>query len=195
LWPVLRWFDQEEVRLANNYAKFCALPQVSACGRLLFNDNYLMQFILKLKPAVSKSWLFLTAGLMWTAVGIFLNSLAYGWLKPLDWLHVLPLALAGLALALAIYAFGFSGFANKNIRRIQDIPTQKVCLFAFQQWHSYPLVAFMISLGIFLRKYSPIPKPYLAIIYMGIGGSLFLASFHYYRQLSLATKLSAFSSG
>ena len=151
-----------------------------------------MQFILKIKPAVGKGWLFLTAGLMWTAVGLFLNSLAYGWLKPLDWRHVLPFALAGLALALTIYAFGFSRFANKNIRRIHNIPAQRVCLFAFQQWHSYPLVAFMISLGIFLRKYSPIPKPYLAILYVGIGGSLFLASFHYYRQLASATRQSLF---
>ncbi|MCB9442616.1 MAG: hypothetical protein H6669_00150 [Ardenticatenaceae bacterium] len=138
---------------------------------------------MKIKPAVGKGWLFLTAGLMWTAVGIFLNSLAFGWLKLLDWRHVFPFALAGLALAMAIYAFGFSGFADKNIRRIHNIPARKVCLFAFQQWHSYPLVAFMISLGIFLRHYSPNPKPCLAVLYIGIGGSLFLASFHYYKQI------------
>ena len=93
------------------------------------------------------------------------------------------MALGGLALAFTIYHFGFSNLADKNIRRIQNIQTHKVCFFSFQQWHSYPLVAFMISLGIFLRKYSPIPKPYLAVMYIGIGGSLFLASFHYFKQL------------
>lgn len=122
---------------------------------------------------------------MWSGVGIFLNNLAYGWLEPLKWVRILPLVSAGAALAFAIYYFGFSNFANKNIRRIHNIENHKVCFFAFQQWHSYPLVAFMISLGIFLRVYSPIPKPYLAVMYIGIGGSLFLASFHYYKQIVL----------
>ncbi len=120
---------------------------------------------------------------MWSGVGVLLNSMAYGWLKPLASRQSVPLALAGTALALLIYYFGFSNLAEKNIRRIHAIPNQKVCFFAFQEWHSYPLIAFMIALGIFLRLYSPIPKPYLAIIYMGFGGSLFLASFHYYRQI------------
>ncbi|MCP4426087.1 MAG: hypothetical protein GY803_16465 [Chloroflexi bacterium] len=139
----------------------------------------------KWKPAVPKGWLYGTAGFMWSGVGIFLNKLAYGWLEPLKWTRALPLALAGAALAVAIYSFGFSNFADKNIQRIHNIKNDKVCFFAFQQWQSYPLVAFMVSLGIFLRAYSPIPKPYLASMYIGIGGSLFLASFHYYRQIML----------
>jgi hypothetical protein len=139
----------------------------------------------KLKPAVAKVWLYGTAGLMWSGVGVFLNSLAYDWLEPLKWVYILLLALAGASLAFTIYYFGFSNFADKNIRRIHAIKNNKVCFFAFQQWHSYPLVAFMISLGIFLRVYSPIPKPYLAVMYIGIGGSLFLASFHYYKQIVL----------
>ena len=142
-----------------------------------------MNFLLKLKPAVTKGWLLAAAGLMWSAVGVFLNSLAYGWLQPVKWSQALLMALGGLALAFTIYHFGFSNLADKNIRRIQNIQTHKVCFFSFQQWHSYPLVAFMISLGIFLRKYSPIPKLYLAVMYIGIGGSLFLASFHYFKQL------------
>ena len=142
-----------------------------------------MKFLEKLKPNVPKSWLYATAGLMWTAVGVFLNTLAYGWLVPLKFPVALPLALAGAALAFTIYYFGFSNLANKNIRRIHAIQSERMCFFAFQQWHSYPMVAFFISLGIFLRKYSPIPKPYLAVMYIGIGGSLFLASFHYYKKM------------
>jgi hypothetical protein len=38
----------------------------------------------------------------------------------------------------------------------------------------------MIALGITLREYTPIPKPLLGILYIGIGGGLGLASFHYY---------------
>ncbi|NHZ72410.1 MAG: hypothetical protein GWP17_04940 [Aquificales bacterium] len=145
----------------------------------------MMKFLKRLKPAVAKGWLYGTAGLMWSAVGIYLSSLTFDWLSPLKWMYALPFIVGGIVLAVAIYYFGFSNLANKNIRRIQDMEGEKVCFFAFQQWHSYPLVAFMISLGIFLRVYSPIPKPYLAGMYIGIGGSLFLASFHYYKKLVL----------
>ena len=131
-------------------------------------------------PAVHKRWLHALAGVMWSGVGLFLMSLAYGWLLPVHWEYAILLALAGILLAVAIYWFGFSKLAGSNSRRISDYKKRKVCIFAFQKWSSYPLVAFMIGLGITLRRYSPIPKPLLAVMYIGIGGSLFLASFHYY---------------
>lgn len=141
-----------------------------------------------LKPGTPKFWLHLTAGLMWSGVGLWLYYLAYGWLQPEDKITALIMAAIGIILALTIYRFGFSKFADRNINRIQNIASERPCIFAFQSWSSYPLVAFMISLGIFLREYSPIPKPYLAAMYIGIGGSLFLASFHYYRTIQDTSK-------
>jgi len=91
--------------------------------------------------------------------------------------------MGGLLLAAIIYVFGFSKLAGKNIRRISNLTGDKICLLAFQEWTSYPLVIVMISLGIFLRIYSPILKPLLAVMYIGIGGSLFLASLHYYEHI------------
>jgi hypothetical protein len=137
----------------------------------------------KLTPATSKVWLYTLAGLMWSGVGVFLCSLTIKWLAPLKFAPKAWFLLGGIVLALCIYRFGFSHLADKNIQRIKSIPKPKVCLFAFQQWTSYPLIAVMISLGIFLRHYSPIPKPWLALVYIGIGGSLLLASFHYYRKI------------
>lgn len=93
---------------------------------------------------------------------------------------VLGLVLAGLALGTVIYLFGFSRVARKNIKRIQDMPVQRNCIFAFQGWKSYPLVAFMIFLGIYLRVSSPFPKPLLAITLTGIGSGLFFSSLLYY---------------
>jgi hypothetical protein len=136
-----------------------------------------------LTPAVYRQWLYLLAGLMWSGVGLMLCSLAYGWLVPVASGEALWRALAGLLLALAIYHFGFSKFADRNIHRIDDYLKDKVCIFAFQEWTSYPLVVVMVSMGIGLRVYSPIPKPWLAVLYIGIGGSLFFASFHYYLKL------------
>lgn len=137
-------------------------------------------WVLKLKPAVPKNWLHITAGIMWSGVGIFLNLLASDWVKPVGPKFGTVIVLCGALLAFGIYRFGFSNLAEKNIQRVEDYLVPKVCWFAFQKWSSYPLVALMISLGIYLRKYSPIPKPYLAVLYIGIGASLFFASLHYY---------------
>jgi hypothetical protein len=141
-------------------------------------------FLRKLNPAVGKQWLQLTAGLMWSGVGIMLIAFASRWLKVLDWLTPLLIVLAGLALATPIYLFGFSKLALKNIHRIDSLPGSRICIFAFQEWKTYPLVVFMVFLGIYLRIYSPIPKPILAILYLGLGFSLFASSIHYYLQVS-----------
>jgi hypothetical protein len=138
---------------------------------------------LKLYPAVKKVWLHLFAGIMWSGVGVMLISLASRWLHLPVLSQVILIVLAGLALASAIYYFGFSRMALKNIRRIESYLAEKVCLFAFQKWTSYPLVLFMVSLGIYLRVYSTIPRQLLAVLYIGIGGGLFLSSIHYYARV------------
>lgn len=114
---------------------------------------------------------------------MMLCNLAYGWLLPVAFPQVLWMAFAGILLASTIYHFGFSKLAEKNIQRITDMAGDKICIFAFQEWTSYPLVAVMIGLGISLRNFLPIPKPYLAILYIGIGGGLFLSSLSYYKHL------------
>lgn len=147
------------------------------------------QILRKFYPGVKKKWLQLAAGLMWSAVGIMLISYASHWLQPLDWLSLLLITLAGLLLGSAIYLFGFSKMAHKNIRRINALTGERICIFAFQEWKSYPLVAFMIFLGVYLRIYSSIPKSLLAVLYLGLGISLFSSSLLYYLQVKKTTGL------
>jgi hypothetical protein len=142
-----------------------------------------MTLIHKLTPAVKKPWLYALSGISWSAVGGLLASMTIDWLAPIPKLSAGLRVFLGVLLALAIFRFGFTRFAQSNISRIENKIQQKLCIFGFQRWSSYPLVIFMISLGIFLRKYSPIPKPLLAILYIGIGGGLFLSSYWYYRTL------------
>jgi hypothetical protein len=137
----------------------------------------------KWTPATRKIWLHLTAGIMWSGVGIMLTVFAITWLSLVHSWTVLLLISAGLLLAAAIYFFGFSKLASKNVQRITAIPGERVCLFAFQKWTSYPLVLVMVGMGIYLRRYSPIPKPDLAILYLGLGASLFASSLQYYSQV------------
>jgi hypothetical protein len=139
--------------------------------------------IIRLKPGVGKRWLLLLAGITWCGVGVLLNSYAVGWFKLAEG-GSLPFLLAAALLVGAIfYAAIFARFAAKNIQRIDAYSEKKICLFAFQRWSSYPLVIFMIGLGIFLRKYSPIPKPYLAPLYFGIGSALIIAGLQYFLAL------------
>ena len=112
-----------------------------------------------------------------------LCNLAYGWLLPVEFPQVLWMTLAGVLLASAIYYFGFSKLAKKYIQRITAMTGDKICIFAFQEWTSYPLVFVMIGLGLSLRILLPLPKHYLEILYIGICGGLFLAILGYYKHL------------
>lgn len=132
----------------------------------------------KYKPGVHKKYLLIISGLMWTGVGIFLASLTYKWL--FNYNKIIYYGL-GLLLALLIHRFGFSFIANQNIKRVLKMEKTKACIFAFQPWYSYGIVIFMMSLGMFMRN-SFIPKNYLAILYFGIGGALFLSSLKYYNS-------------
>jgi hypothetical protein len=135
----------------------------------------------KLKPAVSRFWLVSLAGLLWSAVGLMLCRLAYLWLTAVPWGGALFLGISGIVLALIVHRFGFSRIAVKNIDRIRQF-SEKGCLFAFQAWKSYLIIVIMVALGLLLR-HSPLPKQYLAVVYLAVGGALFLASFHYYALL------------
>lgn len=134
---------------------------------------------MKLRPAVDKATLVFLAGLMWCGVGSMLISYSVIWLVPLTLLSQTIFSLAGVALALPIYYFGFLRLANKNLNRLLPL-AEKRCLFSFMTWKSYLLVPVMVSMGIFLR-HSSIPKPYLSVIYSGIGLSLFLSGIRYFR--------------
>lgn len=138
-------------------------------------------FLEKLNPAVSKYWLIALAGLMWSAVGFMLCRMAYIWLAAVPWFWCLPLGAISIISAIMAYRYGFSRIALKNITRL-CLLSDKICIFAFQAWRSYLIIVFMILLGVLLRD-SPLPKHFLAIIYMTIGGALFLSSFHYYCRI------------
>ncbi len=132
------------------------------------------------KPTAPRWTLNALSGLVWSGVGLLLLRWVWVWLSPLPYPEWLPSALAGAGLAV-IAGTGFAWMAKRNLVRLEHLP-DKLCIFAFQRWTSYPLVAFMITLGITLR-HSPLPKTWLAPVYLGIGGGLFLASLLYYRHL------------
>jgi len=143
-----------------------------------------------IKPGAPRSVLLIVGGLMWSGVGIMLTRHATGWLQAIDGSQRITYILAGMAAAGVIQVL-FTRLAKKNISRVNNLG-ERPCIFAFQAWTSYPLIAFMIALGIILR-HSPLPKPILAILYTGIGGGLLLASLCYYQHVFTTERLSMVS--
>ncbi len=130
---------------------------------------------------VDRRWLFAIAGVVWTGVGLLLLGYAVTWLAPESVSLEIELTVAGLAVAAVFVRFVFHGIVRKNIARIEGGPARASAL-SFQGWKSYLVTVFMIVLGVVLKR-SPIPKPDLAVLYLGIGVALLLASGLYHRHL------------
>lgn len=136
------------------------------------------------KPTVGKQCLLLFAGGLWSFAGLMLLRLATGWIVayPGPRLFIMVTLINGIVLAAMITLFGFRHIAAKNIKRIIKLP-ERSCLFAFQRWQGYLLVAFMMSLGMAVRKSQLLPPLVLAGLYTGIGCALLAASCYYYKAL------------
>lgn len=126
--------------------------------------------------------LLLLAGLLWTGVGGMLVALATGWIAHSSVLAGAVASVFGAATAVFAWRVLFSRIARRNIERIQA-KEGWACVFSFQAWRSYLLVAFMVALGVTLR-HSAIPRAILAYAYLAIGGALSLSSLAYYRLLA-----------
>ena len=133
----------------------------------------------KIKPAVEKRVLILLSGMVWIVVGTILLTFAYSWLQTTPISIALRFTALGFAAALLIHHFGFLKIVDKNLGRILPMEGKK-CAFSFMTWKSYLIVLVMVTMGIVLR-HSPIPKSYLAILYVGIGLALILSSVRYIR--------------
>jgi len=135
----------------------------------------------RLRLDVDRRWLFFIAGVIWTGVGVLLLGYAVTWLAPVSVPLELELGVAGLAVAFVFVRFIFHGIVRKNIERIEGGPA-RASAYSFQGWKSYLMTVFMIVLGIVLKR-SPIPKPDLAVMYLGVGLALLLTSGLYHRHL------------
>jgi hypothetical protein len=142
---------------------------------------------------VERRWLHAIAGVVWTGVGVLCITYAVMWLAPEALPSELVFASAGLVVAALFVRFVFVGIVRKNIVRIEEGPTH-ASAFSFQGWKSYLIAGGMIALGIGLRR-SALPKPWLAIVYEGVGVALLLTSLLYHRQLVRAFRADPKPSG
>ena len=140
----------------------------------------------KWKPGVPKSVLLLIAGILWISIGIMLDGIAYSWLINQSLTPALLVSIIGFIFALVIHHFGFLRIVDRNLDRILPMEGKR-CVFSFMPWKSYILIVVMVVVG-FVFRHSPIPKLYLAVLYIGIGTALILSSVRYLRYLTLSIR-------
>ncbi|MCD6564341.1 MAG: hypothetical protein J7K53_00200 [Bacteroidales bacterium] len=134
------------------------------------------------KPGVNNNILIGISAIMWSAIGILLNYFAVCWFNMLSNIEIIIAIVGGIFLGVIIAITGFRKIARKNIYRIKNLP-ENACVFAFQSWKSYLLIAVMVSMGVFLRKTDYVPRLFLAPVYIGLGLALFGSSLEYYYNL------------
>jgi len=132
------------------------------------------------KPGAPKGWLYLFSGLIWCGVGMMLLRWTWIWSSAEGLAKAWPYDLIGMLITIGT-TFFFSRMVTKNLTRIARLPDQP-CVFAFQSWWSYPLVIFMMGLGLALKA-SPVPRIWLAPIYLAIGSGLFFAGLRYWVRI------------
>ncbi len=140
------------------------------------------ELVKRCKPVASPHSRLLIAGTVWLSVGIGLVIVSCYWFSGSAWPLNLVLAGVSLGLGFAVFSFGFSRIAMKNISRI-GTQSDLACLFSFQSWRSYLLIVLMMVMGYTIR-HLPIPKYIIAIVYFTMGSALAFSSSLYFEAFS-----------
>jgi len=133
----------------------------------------------KFKPVISKRYLMLIAAFVWTMAGVML--LVRGTVYVLQnsnyrAIHFLIAFLFGTGFFWAL----FNKISLKHINRIRNIEIENPCIFSFFNFKSYLIMAFMITVGIMLRKSSHVNKDFLYTFYVGMGIPLLISAGRFY---------------
>lgn len=131
---------------------------------------------------IPKKYLLLLAGLVWGTAGfniLRLGLLAYvGLVKPLY-------LLLSAAVFVIFQKMVFGKLVRKHTARILAYDAPKVWFWHFFDRKSFLIMAFMMTVGISLRKFSLVPIDFIAFFYTGLGASLLLAGILFLRQFFL----------
>ncbi|MFH2205072.1 MAG: hypothetical protein ABIJ96_18335 [Elusimicrobiota bacterium] len=128
----------------------------------------------KYKPRASRLTRLMVASLVWSCVGCGLFAAGAGWLVEAGGTQAALLLAAGLIIGAVKGRFVLAPRAATNGQRIIDSGDDR-CLGSVFSWRTWGLVVFFMCLGKVLRA-SPLPRPFLGALYVGIGSALAGAS-------------------
>ncbi|MCR4860042.1 MAG: hypothetical protein K5910_05200 [Bacteroidales bacterium] len=128
---------------------------------------------------VRKADLLFVNGLLWSLIGIKISMTGISHYLQLPesealWWRIL----LSLSVFAAFYAM-FSGIVRKYSERILSLPGPRESIFKTFSVKGYILVAFMISLGIVLKRVPGVPSGFFAWFYCGLGPGLLSAGIRF----------------
>ena len=129
---------------------------------------------------VSKRTLLFIAGLVWLAAGVNILRIGLKVLVPLfsGAAGRLLLALGLAAVICAAFSLMFHRIVVKHTNRILGYETKQP-VYRFFDGKSYLLMAFMMTLGITLRRSGLVPEFFFAWFYTGLGTALSVAGIRF----------------
>lgn len=124
-----------------------------------------------MKYGVSSNTLLLTAGVVWLVAG--LNILHIGlscWITDTHY-WLLKVCEASLVFLL-FFCMVFHKLYRKHTQRITSGKREKHCPFSFFDMKGWIVMAFMIGMGITIRKAHLLPESFIAVFYTGLSLAL-----------------------
>lgn len=122
-------------------------------------------------------YLLLVNGLLWTAIGIKITLIGvdyYGRLADIPWWYY------GLSVVVfAGFWFMFTGVVRKYSERIMGMTAPRTSIFRTFSVKGYLIIAFMITLGITLKRIPQVPDSFIAWFYCGLGPGLLSAGIRF----------------
>ena len=121
--------------------------------------------------------LLLVNGLLWTAIGIRIAIIGVNYYQNLDsvrwWYYLLS------ALVFVGFWFMFTGVVRKYAARIMAMTEPKTSIIKTFSVKGYLIIAFMITLGITLKRIPQVPDSFIAWFYSGLGPGLLSAGIRF----------------
>jgi hypothetical protein len=125
----------------------------------------------KLNPKVPKRALLFIAAFVWGYAAQKLISIGIRTYNNTE-LHFWHILVISVPIFLLFHYFVFHKIIIKHTKRIISKPNPSHCLFSFFDWKSYIIMAFMITMGLSLRKSLWVSREFIATFYIGMGLAL-----------------------
>lgn len=126
---------------------------------------------------ISTRHLLLVNGLLWLAVGtriLLIGIDSYRGLENIRWWYLLL-----SAVVFAGFYRMFTGVVRRYAARILSMPGLRTSILKTFSLKGYLIIAFMITLGIFLRRIPQVPDSFIAWFYCGLGSGLISAGIRF----------------
>ena len=126
---------------------------------------------------IPTKYLLLVNGLMWTVIGTRIALIGidyYHRLKSIPWWYFIL-----SAVVFAGFWFMFTGVVRRYSQRIMAMTQPCTSIFRTFSVKGYIIIAFMITLGITLKRIPQIPDSFIAWFYCGLGPGLFSAGIRF----------------